>query len=140
MKPAWTTFLGWVLAGVLIWAGGAKALDPAALAENIAGFRLVPWPMAVAGAFYLPWLELVVGIGLLVPRWRTGSAWLAALLFTAFSLVWAITWVRGLDVTCGCFGSTDVSTASWSFARAAVLTAFAWMLLLLKRTQADAEA
>ena len=129
MKPPWTTLLSWVLAVVLIWAGGTKTLDPAALAESIAGFRLVPWPMAVAGAFYLPWLELVVGIGLLVPRWRTDAAWLAALIFTAFSLVWAITWVRGLDVTCGCFGGTDASMTSWSFARAAVLTAFAWMLV-----------
>ena len=55
MKPAWTTFLGWVLAVVLICAGGTKALDPAALAESIAGFRLVPWPMAGVRFTCLGW-------------------------------------------------------------------------------------
>ena len=133
MKPRWKTFLSWLLAGVLIWAGGTKVLNPAALAESIAGFNIVAWPVAVAGAFYLPWLELIVGLGLLVPRWRTGGAWVAALLFTGFTLLWVITWARGINVTCGCFGSGGETSVAWGLARAAGLAVVGWVCVKADR-------
>lgn len=127
MKVRWLTLLCWLLAGVLMWAGAVKALDPAALAESITGFNIVPWSVAVAGAFYLPWLELVVGVGLLVPRWRTGSAWVAALLFTGFTLLWVVTWARGINVACGCFGSGGETSVAWGLARTTGLAVVGWV-------------
>ena len=127
MKRRLNFVLSMLLAGVLIWAGAVKALDPSALAESIMGFRLVPWPVAVAGAFYLPWLELVVGSALLVPLWREGAVRLSALLFTGFTLVWLAAWMRGINVVCGCFGGGGETSAAWGLARASGLMVMAWI-------------
>ncbi len=128
MTRRWLTVLCWVLSGLLVWAGIVKALNPAAFAENIMGFRLVPWSIAVGLALYLPWLELMTALALLLPRWRAGALLITAMLFTGFALLWAITWGRGIDVTCGCFGGGGSSSAIWSLARAVVLAAGAWFL------------
>lgn len=126
MRRRLNFILSALLAGVLFWTGAGKALDPAALAESIAGFRLVPWPAGVAGAFYLPWLELVTGGALLVPRWRAGAARVAVLLFGVFTAVWVVTWLRGIDVECGCFGGAGRTSVAWGLARALGLALLAW--------------
>src|SRR5438874_9824987 len=83
--------LDFVLAGIFIFAGLSKILDldhlmadlqnlqfanaltdlrnlslanPVAFASGIDNFKLLPWPMSIALAFYLPWLELAFGFGL----------------------------------------------------------------------------
>jgi len=126
--------LNWLLAGVLVWAGVMKTLNPAAYAESIIGFRLVPWPVAVLVALYLPWLELVVAMGLLVPRWREGALWIATGLFTGFALLWAVTWARGIDASCGCFGGSGNGSAAWPLVRAILLAAVAGALLAKEST------
>lgn len=129
MKTRWRHGVRWLLAGVLVWAGALKALDPTAFAESIMGFNVVSWPVAVMSALYLPWLELATGVGLVVPRWRDGAALMAAVLFTLFTLLWAITWMRGIDVACGCFGAGAGAGVGvvWSFWRALGLAALAWV-------------
>jgi peptidoglycan/LPS O-acetylase OafA/YrhL len=116
---------------------GKSLRSSGALAESIAGFNIVPWSVAVAGAFYLPWLELVVGVGLLVPRWRVGAAWVAALLFTGFALLWVLTWARGINVACGCFGSGGETSIALGLARAAGLAVMGWVCVKAehKRTE-----
>src|SRR5437773_12042740 len=48
-----------IVAGVFIYAGALKALDPGLFASDIVNYKLPPWPISVALAFYLPWLEIV---------------------------------------------------------------------------------
>lgn len=129
MKFSWQTAGAWMLAIVFGWAGATKVTDPSAFANAIAGFRLVPWPVGVALALYLPWLELIVAITLLVSRWRQSGLLLAAVLSTVFVVVWAITWTRGLDVACGCFGGQGATNAVWALLRAILLSVFAWIMV-----------
>ena len=133
MKRIWRHGPAWVLAGVWVWAGGAKALDPVAFAESVAGFHIVPWPVAVVLAYYLPWLELVVGLGLLVQRWRAESAWVATGLCTVFAILWAVTWWRGINVACGCFGGSGEGSALWGLARAVGMAVWAWGIYFNER-------
>ena len=125
--------LCWSLAGLLVWAGAAKALNPQLFAENIMGYRLVSWPVAAGLALYLPWLELIVATALCVPRWRSGALLLASVLFTAFTVILATTWWRGIDVTCGCFGEAGRVTIGWAFWRAVLLAAVGWFGVLHSR-------
>lgn len=127
MKERFYQGMVWALAAVLIWAGGAKALAPAEMAEGIANFRLVSWPVAVGAAYYLPWLELLTGLAMLVPRWCAGAIGVAAVLFTSFAILWAVTWARGIDVTCGCFGGGGGAGPTWGFVRALALGVAAWI-------------
>ena len=93
-----------VLAAVFIYAGVAKGLDPAAFAGAIDGYRLLPHPAGAALASYLPWIEIAAGLGVLWPRLRLGAFSLLFFLCLVFGIAIASAWIRGLDITCGCFG------------------------------------
>jgi uncharacterized membrane protein YphA (DoxX/SURF4 family) len=96
-----------VPAAVFLYAGGLKALDPAGFAIVIDKYRLLPYPVAAAIAVYLPWLEIVCGLGILWPRTRRGALALLLGLCLVFSGAIASAWIRGLDISCGCFGADE---------------------------------
>jgi len=100
------------LSGVFLYAGSLKAFDPAGFALSIDNYRLLPYPVAAALAVYLPWLELFCGLGVLWPRTRLGALAVLIGLSLGFSGAIASAWLRGLDISCGCFGSEEGSRAS----------------------------
>jgi putative oxidoreductase len=105
------------LAAVLGYAGAAKLRDPAAFATDIENFQLLPAGPSALLAVYLPWLELLLAAGLLLPRWRASAALLASVLFAVFTLAVGLAWVRGLDITCGCFGHGTPTALPWALLR-----------------------
>jgi putative oxidoreductase len=96
--------LDFVLAGIFIYAGALKALDPVQFASDIDNFKLLPWPVSVALAFYLPWLEIVCALGLVFRFLYRGALTLLITLIGVFTLAITAAKLRGLDITCGCFG------------------------------------
>lgn len=96
----------WVLAGVFLYAGFVKLLDPAALAASIARFQLVPefliHPMALA----LPPLEILCGIALLAGPWKRKAALGISLLCVLFLGALFTAAARGIAVECSCFGGS----------------------------------
>src|SRR5437763_10787076 len=56
--------LDFVLAGIFIYAGALKALDPVQFANDIDNYKILPWPVSVSLAFYLPWVEIFCALGL----------------------------------------------------------------------------
>jgi uncharacterized membrane protein YphA (DoxX/SURF4 family) len=105
--------LDFVAGGIFIYAGVIKALDPVQFANDIDNYKLLPWPVSVALAFYLPWLEIFCGFALIVRLFYRGALSLLALLILVFTLATTAAKVRGLDITCGCFGH---ASQHWSFA------------------------
>ncbi|MES2572381.1 MAG: MauE/DoxX family redox-associated membrane protein [Verrucomicrobiota bacterium] len=93
-----------LLAGVFIYAGVIKAIDPAQFAADVDHFRLLPYAMSCAVGVYLPWLEIFAGVALLFSKWRAGAALLLAAMLVVFLIALGSAWARGLDITCGCFG------------------------------------
>jgi putative oxidoreductase len=130
MKFSLQTVCAWVLAGVFGWAGALKAMDPAAFAESISGFRLFPWALGVAVAHYVPWLEIIVSMALVTKRWRRAGLVIAGVLLSVFMVIWAITSARGLDVACGCFGGSGATSAAWTLLRVSLLAGLAWGVLV----------
>jgi putative oxidoreductase len=94
-----------LVAGLFMWAGVAKALDPVAAAQEVANYRLVGPGLATALAVYLPWLEIVVALALGVRRTQGGALLLSGILYGLFIAALASAWGRGLDIACGCFGA-----------------------------------
>ncbi len=86
-------------------AGIAKLVDPNGFAEEIMRYQLVPWPGAVVLALWLPWLELLCGFGVFVPRLRLGALALAGFALVLFAGALGSAWARGLAIDCGCFGA-----------------------------------
>jgi putative oxidoreductase len=104
--------LDFVLAGIFIFAGVTKAIDPVQFASDIDNFKILPWPVSVALAFYLPWLEIFCALGLVFRFLYRGALSILSASIVAFTLAITAAKVRGLDITCGCFGH---ASQHWSF-------------------------
>lgn len=120
-RPGLLLLLRWVVGGLFITAGLLKALDPARFTADILAYRLLPYAPAVALAFYAPYLELIAGARLVLrPRDDAARQVLAGL-----TLLWtaavATAWMRGLDISCGCFGAGAGATAGLALARNVLL-------------------
>lgn len=95
-----------VLAWVFINAGLPKIQDPVAFAASIEAYRVIGGTWALAAATVLPWLELVIGVGLVTPWLRRASAAVMVLLLSLFIALHLSAWARGLNIDCGCFGQS----------------------------------
>ncbi len=93
-----------ILAWVFINAGLPKIQDPLGFAASIEAYRVISGQLVLWVALILPWFELAIGIGLLTPWLKRGSAWAMAGLLGVFVALHALSWARGLDINCGCFG------------------------------------
>lgn len=102
------------LAGLFIYAGGLKLLEPAGLAQDISNYRLLPAGLAPLLALGLPVLEVVTGLALLTRSHARGAAVLSALMLALFAAAMAQAKLRGIDLACGCFGADATSQVSWS--------------------------
>ena len=100
------------LAGVFIYAGALKAFDPVQFASDIDNYKILPWPVSVALAFYLPWLEIFCALGLVFRFLFRGALSILIALIAVFTLATIAARIRGLDITCGCFGH---ASQHWSF-------------------------
>ena len=96
------------LGAVFIAAAIPKIADPPAFAHMIYNYRLTPGALVNGLALVMPWIELVVGLLLVLGVWRREAAFVAAILLVVFMV--AIGWnlARGHAVDCGCF---DVRSA-----------------------------
>jgi uncharacterized membrane protein YphA (DoxX/SURF4 family) len=95
-----------LLGAVLLGAGLLKAGSGEAGAEALANYRLMPAALNQLLAVVLPWWEIMVGSMLILGLWVRACAGFAALLVACFALAVGSALVRGLDIDCGCFGTT----------------------------------
>jgi putative oxidoreductase len=99
-----------LLAGaVFVYAGILKVRDPLQFANDLSNYHIVPWPVGVRLAFYLPWLEIVAGFALIFQRAFAGALALTAALMLGFigATIW--TKILGINVSCGCFGAASAN-------------------------------
>lgn len=92
---------------LFIYAGILKWMDFNAFADAIRGFRLLPDAIVIPLAYTLPSLEIVAGCALLLPGARREAALILAILCVIFIAALASAAWRGLQISCGCFGSSS---------------------------------
>lgn len=120
-----------VLGAIFLVAGIAKIGHGIEFATEIAAFRLVPQPLIAPMALGLPFLEILLGGYLVLGLFTRVSAWVAAAMLLAFDGAIASAVVRGLTVSCGCFGPNDKTTTSWGeVARDAIFVLLAVVVAL----------
>jgi uncharacterized membrane protein YphA (DoxX/SURF4 family) len=101
--------LGWrilafIIGGLFIYAGAIKVLDPVGFAGDIDNYKTLPWPVGVRLAFYLPWLEIFCGLALITRVLYRGGVFILTVLMSVFIVATIVAKMRGLDISCGCFG------------------------------------
>jgi len=101
-----------IVGGIFIYAGVIKALDPIRFASDIDNYKILPWTISVRLAFYLPWLEIFCGLALIARRLYLGGLSILTVLTSIFIIATIAAKIRGLDITCGCFGH---ASKNWSF-------------------------
>ena len=94
-----------IVGAVFIYAGVLKAWNPFSFADDIEHFRILSWPLGIRLAFYLPWLEILCGLGLIVGWLRSGATAILTGLMVVFIGATIAAKARGLNLDCGCFGS-----------------------------------
>ena len=92
-----------ILGTIFVYASWDKVLDPAAFAQVIANYQILPSFIVSVAAAFLPWLELICGICLIINYWSSGSALIISFLIAIFIGAMGFNIYRGMDVACGCF-------------------------------------
>jgi putative oxidoreductase len=93
-----------IIGGIFIYAGVMKIFDPVGFANDIDNYKILPWPLTVRLAFYLPWLEILCGLAVILGLLYRGGLLILTMLTSIFIIASVIAKARGLDITCGCFG------------------------------------
>lgn len=142
-KRSLVTICRVIVAAIFIYAPLNKIADPPGFAKLIFEYHLLPAELVNAWAVYLPWLELVAGVGLLIGPLARGGAALVAVLLVIFLAAIGINLARGVPFECGCGGTHALaipllspvmefvlsSPTPWvTFVRDVVLLAMTWLI------------
>jgi uncharacterized membrane protein YphA (DoxX/SURF4 family) len=101
----WLTLLArLILGGVLLAAGGLKIGNLQKSAMSVRAYKLLPTDLANFFGYVLPWIEIGMGLLLIVGAVVSIMGLLGALIMLAFVVAIAQAWARGLSIDCGCFG------------------------------------
>lgn len=121
-----------LIGALFVYAGVVKIVDPVAFARDIDNYKMLPWTAAAGAGLYLPWLEILCGLGLITRVLYRGSVLIITGLMSLFIVATVIARARGLDISCGCFGhASKYLNFSWHLALDFLL--LAGLLLLWKR-------
>ena len=93
------------LAVVWIVAGALKVGDLAASGRAVNAYRLMPYDVAKVVGAVQPFLEIALGLLLLIGLAVRLTAGLSAVLLLIFIGGIVSAWARGLRIDCGCFSS-----------------------------------
>jgi uncharacterized membrane protein YphA (DoxX/SURF4 family) len=103
-----------LLGGIFLWAGLSKVAEPMQTLATIYSYQIVvPDGLASAIAHTLPWLEILIGVALLLGLIMPFTLAATAAVLLAFTALTAQAWWRELPIDCGCL---DLSTLHPAFA------------------------
>lgn len=92
-----------VLAAIFLLASVPKIIAPHEFAVAVFRYQLLPDAAVNLMAIFLPWLELVAAIAILIPRTSTAATAILFGLLAVFTAAISIDLVRGINISCGCF-------------------------------------
>jgi len=100
-----------VLGALFMYASFDKMANPEAFANIIDNYHLLPYQLVNSLAIFLPWLEFITGLLLIIDKWVKGSLLIYSALLVIFIIALSQALIRGLDISCGCFSVNPSSTS-----------------------------
>ena len=102
-----------LLGHVFIYASYDKILDPEKFARDIANYHIIPFGLENSIAIILPWLELLIGMGIILGIFLDGSVVLSGSFLILFIFMIFQAMIRGFNIECGC-GLKEGEMVGWS--------------------------
>ncbi len=109
---------------MFIWGSLPKIRQPYDFLSDVYSYELVGPKLGMLVAMTLPWLELFVGICLVGGIFIGGALLVSAAMGTMFAFVLSSVIYRGLEITCGCFGTGSDLVGYWTVIRALLILLF----------------
>jgi uncharacterized membrane protein YphA (DoxX/SURF4 family) len=134
------------LAAVFLVAGATKIGDLAASGRAVNAYRLMPFEAAKAVGAMQPFLEIALGLLLLIGVAVRLSAEIASVLLVIFIAGIVSAWARGLQIDCGCFSKGGALAAGqdptygWEILRDIGFLVLAGILIWRPRTRFSVDA
>jgi len=101
-----------VLGGVLFIAGYLKVGTPDKSQMAVRAYEVLPISLANLIGLLLPYVEIGIGLLLILGVYTRISAALGGAIMVIFIVAIAQAWARGLTIDCGCFGGGGQVAAS----------------------------
>ena len=92
------------LGAVMVVAGALKVSDPEAATQAVRAYELLPSGFDSIVGLLLPFLEIAIGLLLIVGYGTRMAAVAAGVFMVVFIAAVSSAWARGLAIDCGCFG------------------------------------
>ena len=122
---------------IFIYASIDKIIDPLKFSDAIDNYHITPIQLNNLAALIIPWIELVVGVFLVLGIYVRGSSLIVISLLIWFIFILSQALVRGINVNCGCFNLAeqvnDVNLRADMIKRIIEDVVFILMAFLVKR-------
>lgn len=108
-----------LLGGIMFLAGIAKIGVPETMKVSIRAYE-IPLPDFLVNimAVGLPILEVAIGAWLILGLFLRFSGIVGAVLMAVFTVAITSAWLRGLDISCGCFGGAEANSIGYGLLKA----------------------
>lgn len=141
MKRAAVIAIRLLLGGLFLAAGLSKVGAPLQTLATVYSYQIViPDWVANTIAHTLPWMEILLGIGLIAGLWLPVTVGWTAAVLAVFTVLTAQAWWRELPIDCGCIDLSTLhpalaalSTPGGATLRNIVLLALCPVVLWLRR-------
>jgi uncharacterized membrane protein YkgB len=91
------------LGAIFVAAALPKIVEPPVFAKNVHAYAVVPGALVNVQALFMPGVEVVAGLALVLGVWRRPAALLCGLLLVLFTAALGYNVVIGNPVSCSCF-------------------------------------
>lgn len=87
----------------MLYASFSKIAEPKDFATLVDNYQFLPYALTNLMAILLPWVELYVGMSLILGIFVDGATLLTMGMMLMFIIALSQATIRGLDIECGCF-------------------------------------
>jgi len=101
-----------IVGGVFIYASLDKLMNQEEFSKAIFNYKFLPDIFINIFAIVIPYLELIAGVLLILGIFKRGSSFTFILLLIVFIIALTQAYIRGLDISCGCFSLETVGQKS----------------------------
>lgn len=135
-----TSFARLGIGCLLLWSSLPKIRQPYDFLSSVYNYEIIGPKLGMLMAMTLPWLELLVGVCLVGGIFVSGALLAAAGMAAMFTFVLASALYRGLEISCGCFGTNKEIISYLTLIRACLIflfsiAAYTCVVILQLRTQ-----